>query len=74
MICENRFSLLKIDPQKNNGVNISIPIMSKPRSAWVYLLLETAELFKGDLSGIPHCFSVDGTDEIFHDIKSFMYD
>ena len=44
--------------------------MSKLRSAVEHRPARADELFREELYGVPHCFSVDCTDEMYHGTKS----
>ena len=44
--------------------------MSKLRSAVEHRPARADELFPDELYGVPHCFSVDCTDEMYHGTKS----
>ena len=44
--------------------------MNKLRNAVEHRLARADELFRKELYGVPHCFSVECTDEIYHGTKS----
>ena len=58
-ISKNRFPLLSIGLSKSTSINLGVPFMNKLRSAVEHRPAKADELFKEELYGIPHCFSVD---------------
>ena len=69
-ISKNKFPLLSIGSSKSTSINLGVPFMNKLRSAVEHRPARADELFREELYGIPHCFSVDCTDEVYHDSKS----
>ena len=65
-ISKNKFPLLKSEPSKSSTINLGVSFMSvvehRPSLA--------DSLFTEELYGVPHCFSVNGTDEMYHGTKS----
>ena len=68
-ISKNRFPLLSIGLSKSTSINLGVPFMNKLRSAVEHRPARADELFREELYGIPHCFSVDCTDEMYHGSK-----
>ena len=69
-ISKNKFPLLSIGSPKSTSINLGVPFMNKLRSAVEHQPSRSDELFREEFYGIPHCFSVGFTDEIYHDSKS----
>ena len=69
-ISKNKFPLLNTGLSKSTSINLGVPFMNKLRSAVEHRPTSADELFREQLYGIPHCFSVDCTDEIYNGIKS----
>ena len=69
-ISKNKFPLLNIGSSKRTSINLGVPFMNKLRSAVEHQPARADELFRKELYGIPHCFSVDCTDEMYHGSKS----
>ena len=69
-ISKNKFPLLSIGSSKSTSINPGVPFMNKLRSAVEHRPARADELFREELYGIPHCFSVDCTDEMYHGSKS----
>ena len=68
-ISKNRFPLLSIGLSKSTSINIGVPFMNKLRNAVEHQPARADELFREELYGMPHCFSVDCTDEMYHGSK-----
>ena len=74
-ICKNNFSLLKIESSKNNNpIKLGVPFMNKLRSAVEHRPNKADEFFSGELYGVPQSLSIDGTDQMYHGIKSSIQD
>ena len=58
-ISKNKFPFLSIGFPKGTSINLGVPFMNKLRSAVEHRPAKADELFKEELYGIPHCFSVD---------------
>ena len=71
-ISKNNFPLLKREQQikRCNEVNLGAPFMNKLRSAVVHRPVQAEEFFKGELYGVAHCFSDDGSHKMYHGSKS----
>ena len=69
-ISKNKFPWLSIGSPKSTSINLGVPFMNKLRSALEHRPARADELFSEELYGIPHCFSVDCTDEMYHGSKS----
>ena len=69
-ISKNNVPLLSIGLPKSTTINLGVPFMNKLRSAVEHRPARGEELFREDLYGIPHCFSVDCTGEMYHGSKS----
>ena len=70
-ITKNQYSLLKeAGKAKKTQVNFGVALMNKLRSAVEHRPSKAAELFEGELYGVPPCFSVDCTNEMYHGTKS----
>ena len=69
-ISKKRFPLLSIGFSKSTSINLGVPFMTKLRSAAEHQPTGADELFREELYGIPHCFSVHCTDEIYNSSKS----
>ena len=69
-IIKNKFPLLSIESSKSTPINLGVPFMNKLRSAVEHQPATTDDLFREELYGILHCFSVDCTDEMHHGSKS----
>ena len=65
-ISTNKFPLLSIGLSKSTSINLGVPFKNKLRSAVEHRPARADELFREELYGIPHCFSVDCTDEMYH--------
>ena len=65
-ISKNKFPLLSIGSSKSTSINLGVPFMNKLRSAVEHRPARADELFREELYGIPHCFSVDCTEEMYH--------
>ena len=57
-ISKNKFPLLSIGSSKSTSINPGVPFMNKLRSAVEHRPARADELFREELYGIPHCFSV----------------
>ena len=73
-ISKNKFPLLKSQPSKISAANLGVSFMNKLRSAVEHRPVLAAKLFAEELYGVPHCFSVHGTDEMYHGTKSSIKD
>ena len=73
-ISKNNFPILKNEPSKNRAVNLGVSFMNKLRSAVEHRPSLADALFSEELYGVPHCFSVDGGDEMYHGTKSSIQD
>ena len=73
-ITKNNFPLLKVESTKSSMINLRISFMNKLRSAVVHRPSLADKLFAEELYGVPHCFSVDGTDKMYHGTKSSIKD
>ena len=73
-ISKNNFPLLKNEPSKSSAVNFGVSFMNKLKSAVEHRPSQADALFKEELYGVPHCFSVDGTDVMYHGTKSSIQD
>ena len=62
-ISKNKFPLLSIGSSKSTSINPGVPFMNKLRSAVEHRPARADELFRDELYGIPHCFSVACADE-----------
>ena len=69
-ISKNKFPLLSIGSSKSTSINLGVPFMNKLRSAVEHRPARADELFRDELYGIPVCFSVDCTDDMYHGSKS----
>ena len=69
-ISKNNYPLLSIGSSNSSSINLRVPFMNKLRSAVEHQPARADELFREELYGIPHCFSVDCTDEMYHGSKS----
>ena len=69
-ISKNKFLLLSIGSSKRTSINLGVPFKNKLRSAVEHQSVRADELFREELYGILHSFSVDCTDEVNHDSKS----
>ena len=69
-IIKNKFPLLSIESLRSTPINLRVPFMNKLRSAVEHQPATTDDLFREELYGIPHCFSVDCADELHHGSKS----
>ena len=58
-ISKSKFPFLSIGFPKGTSINLGVPFMNKLRSAVEHRPAKADELFKEELYGIPHCFSVD---------------
>ena len=58
-ISKNKFPLLNTGLSKSTSINLGVPFMNKLRSAVEHRPARADELFREELYGIPHCFSVD---------------
>ena len=58
-ISKNKFPLLSIGSSKSTSINLGVPFMNKLRSAVEHRPARADELFREELYGLPHCFSVD---------------
>ena len=63
-ISKNKFPLLNLGLTKSTSINVGVPFMNKLRSAVEHRPARADKLFKEELYRVPHCFSVDCTDEI----------
>ena len=68
-ICKNKFSLLNTGSTKSTPINLMVPFMNKLRSAVEHRPARADESFREELYGVPHCFPVDCTDEMYHGTK-----
>ena len=74
-ISKNNFSLLNKRSSKNdNPIKLTVPFMNKLRSAVEHRTVKADEFFNGEIYGVPQCFSVDGTDQMYHGTKSSIQD
>ena len=73
-ITKNNFPLLKVESTKSSTINLGVPFMNKLQSAVVHRPSLADKSFAEELYGVPHCFSVDGTDEMYHGTKSSIKD
>ena len=74
-ISKNNFLLLKNQSSKNdNPIKLTIPFMNKLRSAVEHRTIKDDEFFNGEIYGVPQCFSIDGTDQMYHSTKSSIQD
>ena len=62
--------MLSIGSSKRTSINLGVPFKNKLRSAVEHRSVRADELFREELYGILHSFSVDCTDEVYHDSKS----
>ena len=70
-ISKNNFSLINTQNDgKESRANFGVPFMNKLRSAIEHRPFKAEEFFKGEIYGVPPCFSVDCTDEMYHGKKS----
>ena len=69
-ISKNNFPLLSIGLPKSTFINLGVQFMNKLISAVEHRPARSDELFREELYGIPHCFSVDCTGEMYHGSKS----
>ena len=69
-ISKNKFPLLSIGLSNSTYINLGVPSMNKLRSAVEHRPTGADELFREELYGIPHCFSVHCTDEMYNGSKS----
>ena len=69
-IGKDEFLLLGIGSSNSTSINLGVLFMNKLRSAVEHRPARADELFREELYGIPHCFSVDCTDEMYHGSKS----
>ena len=69
-ISKNKFPLLNLGLTKSTSINVGVPFMNKLRSAVEHRPARADKLFKEELYRVPHCFSVDCTDEMYHDSNS----
>ena len=69
-IGKNNFPLLSIGLPKSTFINLGVQFMNKLISAVEHRPARSDELFREELYGIPHCFSVDCTGEMYHGSKS----
>ena len=69
-ISRNKFPLLSTGSSKNTSINLGVPFMNKLRSAVEHRPARADELFREKLYGIPHCISVNFTEEMYHGRKS----
>ena len=63
-VSKKKFPLLSIGSSKSTSLNLRMLFMNKLRSAVDHRPARAEELFRGELYGIPHCFSIDCTDEM----------
>ena len=71
-IAKNEFPLLGIGSSNSTSINLGVLFMNKLRSAVEHQPARADELFKEELYGIPHCFSADSTDEMYHVSKRLI--
>ena len=69
-ISKNKFPLLSIGLSKNTSINLRVQFMNKLRSAVEHQPARAEKLFREELYGIPHCFSVDCRNKMYHGSKS----
>ena len=69
-ISRNKFPLLNTGSSKNTSINLGVLFMNKLRSAVEHRPARADELFREKLYGIPHCISVNFTEEMYHGRKS----
>ena len=67
---KNEFLLLSIASSKSTSINVGMPFINKFRNSVEHRPARADELFREKLYGIPHCFSVDCTHEMYHGSKS----
>ena len=67
---KNEFLLLSIASSKSTSINVGMPFINKLRNSVEHRPARADELFRETLYGIPHCFSVDCTYEMYHGSKS----
>ena len=67
---KNEFLLLSIASSKSTSINVGMPFINKLRNFVEHRPARADELFREKLYGIPHCFSVDCTYEMYHGSKS----
>ena len=72
-ITKNKFPILKRE-ETNNSVDLGVSFMNKLRSAVEHRPLQAAELFDGELYGVPSCFAMNHTDKMYHGTKSSIRD
>ena len=78
---ERKFALLNIGLAKNTSINFQVPFMNKLRSAVEHpparadelFRKELYDIFRKELYGVPHCLSVEYTDEMHHGNKKYYY-
>ena len=68
-ISKNKFPLLSIGSSKSTSLNLGVLFMNKLRSAVDHRPARAEELFREEFYGIPHCFSVDCTDEMIMEAR-----
>ena len=71
---KNKFPLLSIGSSRSISINLGVPFMNKFSSAVEHRRARADELFREELYGIPHCFSVDCTDEMCYGSKSSIWE
>ena len=70
-IPKNNFSLIKgSDSGIENQVNFGVLFMNKLKSAVEHRTDKANALFEGELYGVPPCFSVNCTDQMYQGKKS----
>ena len=67
---KNEFLLLSIASSKSTSINVGMPFINKLSNSVEHRPARADELFREKLYGIPHCFSVDCTHEMYHGSKS----
>ena len=60
------------DSETENQVNFSISFMNKLKSVIEHRNDQDDELFEGELYGVPPCFSVNCTDQMYQGKKLYL--
>ena len=73
-ISKNCFPLLKAETSESKLTSFGVPMMNKLRSAVEHRPTQAEVFFAEEPCGVPQCFSIEGTDDMYHGTKSSIKD